>query len=67
LTIATAFTDKAVTVKARRANAMFVRRRTAACEDTHQKSVSALRKYTKHNLTQTKTIIATLRTGINNI
>jgi hypothetical protein len=46
---------------------MFVKRRTAACENTHQKNVSVLRKYTKHSLTQTKAIIATLRISINNI
>jgi hypothetical protein len=67
LATTTAFTDRAVAAKARRANAMFVRKRTAACEDTHQKNVSALRKHIRHGLTQTKAAITTLKTSINNI
>jgi hypothetical protein len=46
---------------------MSVKRRTAVYRDIHQKNVSALRKYTKHSLTQTKVIIAILKTNINNI
>jgi hypothetical protein len=46
---------------------MSVRRKTAAHEDTHQKNASALRKHTRHGLTQTKAAIATLRTGTDNI
>jgi hypothetical protein len=46
---------------------MSVRKRTAAYEDTHQKNISTLRKYIRHGLTQTKTVITTLRTNINNI
>jgi hypothetical protein len=46
---------------------MSVRRKTAACEDTHQKNASALRKHTRHGLTQTKAAMATSRTGTDNI
>jgi hypothetical protein len=46
---------------------MSVRRRTAAYGDTHQKNVSALRKHTRHGLTQIKAVITTLKTGTNNI
>jgi hypothetical protein len=67
LATATALTDRAVAAEARKANAMFVRRKTAACEDTHQKNASALRKHTRHGLTQTKAAMATLRTGTDNI
>jgi hypothetical protein len=66
LETATALTDRALVAEAGRANAMCVRRRTAAREDTHQKNASALRKYTRHDLTQTKAVIATSRTGTNN-
>jgi hypothetical protein len=58
---------RAVTAEARKANAMSVRRKTAAREDTHQKNASALRKHTRHSLTQTKAVIATSRTGTDNI
>jgi hypothetical protein len=67
LATATALTDRAVAAKARKANAMFVKRKTAAREDTHQKNVSVLKKYTKHGLTQTKAAITTLRTNTDNI
>jgi hypothetical protein len=63
----TVLTDRAVAAEAGRANAMFIRKRTAAREDTHQKNASALRKHTRHGLTQTKAVIATLRTGTDNI
>jgi hypothetical protein len=65
LTTATALTDRAT--KTGRANVICVRRRTAACGDTHQKNASALRKHTKQDLTQKKAAITILRTGINNI
>jgi ribosomal protein S12 len=65
LATATALTDRAA--EARRANVICVRKRTAAYKNTHQKYISALRKYIRHNLTQTKAVIATLRTSINNI
>jgi hypothetical protein len=64
LTTATALTDRAA--KAGRANAMCVKRRTAARGDTHQKNASVLRKYIKQDLTQIKAVIATLRTGTDN-
>jgi DNA-binding NtrC family response regulator len=66
LETATAFIDRAVAAEARKANAMYVRKRTVAYKDTHQKNVSALRKHIKHNLTQTKAIIMTSRTSTNN-
>jgi hypothetical protein len=46
---------------------MSVRKRTVVYENTHQKNASALRKYIKHGLTQTKTAITTLKTGTDNI
>jgi hypothetical protein len=46
---------------------MCARKRTAACENTHQKNINALRKHIKHDLTQTKTVITTLKTNTNNI
>jgi hypothetical protein len=64
LATATALTDRAA--KAGRANAICVRRRTAACEDTYQKNASALRKYTRQDLTQTKAAITTLKTSTDN-
>jgi hypothetical protein len=42
--------DRAIAAEAGRANAMCVKRRTAACGNTYQKNVSALRKYIKHDL-----------------
>jgi hypothetical protein len=49
LATATAFTNKAA--KAEKANAIYVKRRTAAYEDIHQKNASALKKHIRHNLT----------------
>jgi hypothetical protein len=46
---------------------MCVRRRTAACGNTHQKNTSALRKHIRHNLIQIKAAIATLKTSTDNI
>jgi hypothetical protein len=43
--------NRPITAEVKRVNAMCVKRRTAAYEDTHKKNVSALRKYTEHNLT----------------
>jgi hypothetical protein len=46
---------------------MFIKKRTAAYKNTYQKNASALKKHIKHSLTQTKAIITTLKTSINNI
>jgi hypothetical protein len=46
---------------------MCVKRRTAAYKDTHQKNTSVLKKHIKHNLTQTKAVITTLKTNTDNI
>jgi hypothetical protein len=46
---------------------MFIRRKTAVCEDTYQKNVSVLKKHIRHSLTQTKTVITTLKTSTDNI
>jgi hypothetical protein len=67
LITAITLTDRAVAAKTRKANTMSVRRKTAACEDTYQKNASALRKHTRHGLTQTKAAMATSRTGTDNI
>jgi hypothetical protein len=45
---------------------MCVRRKTAAYKNTHQKNISALRKYTRQDLIQKKAAITTLRTGTDN-
>jgi hypothetical protein len=49
LATATALTNRAA--KAEKANAIYVRRRTAAYKDTHQKNASALKKHTRQDLT----------------
>jgi hypothetical protein len=67
LATVTALTNRAVITKAERANAICARRRTAVYEDTHQKNASVLKKYTKHNLILTKTVIIISRTNTNNI
>jgi hypothetical protein len=59
--------NRAVIAKAGRANATSARRRTAVCEDTHQKNASASRKHTKHDLAQAKAVITILRTNTDNI
>jgi hypothetical protein len=67
LATTTVLTDRAVAAKAERANVMFVRRRTAVCENIYQKNTSALKKHIKHGLTQTKAAIVTLRASTDNI
>jgi transcriptional regulator len=46
---------------------MSVKKRTAVCENTHQKNISALKKHIRHNLAQAKATITILRTNTNNI
>jgi hypothetical protein len=67
LAIATIFINRAVIAKARKINTIYARKRTIVYKNTHQKNTSVLRKYIRHNLTQTKIIITTLRTNTDNI
>jgi hypothetical protein len=46
---------------------MFIKKKTTAYKNTYQKNTSALRKYIRHGLTQTKAAITTLKTNTNNI
>ena len=63
----TVLIDGIVIIEAKRANAIYVRRRTAVYRDIYQRNGNAPRRYTKRNLIQTKAIIVILRTDISNI
>ncbi len=63
----TVLIDGIVIIEAKRANAIYTRRRTAVYRDIYQRNRSALRRYTKRNLIQIKVIIVILRTNISNI
>ena len=53
-------------VEAKRANAIYTKRRTAVHKDIYQRNRNTLKRYTKRNLIQTKITIAILRTNISN-
>jgi hypothetical protein len=46
---------------------MFVKKRTVVYKNIYQNNTSALKKYIKHGLIQTKIVIVTLKSNIDNI
>src|SRR6266567_9044121 len=63
----TIFIDGIAMKEARRANAIYAKRRTAVYRDIYQRNRSTPKRHIKRNLIQTKATMVILRTNISNI